>query len=618
MDVNLTRKSGEEQGCPSVTSLETSNKLTKFRLFLKELEASPDKLDEFKIHDKLNNFVKKENILNIIEVTSELLAFLLVENYHEDGKDNVLYFGPMFRMGETDIPDLKEITPEIIACWEKRAQEATNLIFKNRYANLVWEFKLSVTQQKADIKYAWLIIDSSIALADSDIHSYEMSIFSKLERAISIAASINDKKRISTLVNSIISYEDKVAEDSKIGLWGKAYDILMDEKNIRNLLEEKDINKIISGLENRLARLVSQTPKDPWAIEHAAFRLAEHYRRMNKNDETVRVLSYYREAFEDLSEKADSLVSSAWLEGVHKALLKFGMHSEADEVLTKLQQVSKKIHSELKSISVSREIKKEDMDAYIASLLSGSYQEALIRIIINFIPKYDSIVEQIKDLSKTAPMTFMISKKIIDDKGVPCATIRSVEDDLEGNVCHQMSQNMSFASGLFGLVFKEFCSHFSVDANKLIDFLYESPVFDIDRKSFVTKGIEAHFNGDYFVSISLLIPQLEHVVRCFIESCGGNIYKVRSVSKDRYSSRYFTPLNLDDLLRDKCFLEIYKKDIQQYLRVVFTDPRGWNLRNDVCHGDFASGKVDSAVSLRVVHALLCLALARQTKDTDKN
>ena len=47
-----------------------------------------------------------------------------------------------------------------------------------------------------------------------------------------------------------------------------------------------------------------------------------------------------------------------------------------------------------------------------------------------------------------------------------------------------------------------------------------------------------------------------------------------------------------------------------YFRVLLTDKRGWNLRNNVAHGMSVMKDFDKQTADRLLHAFLCLGLVR--------
>ncbi len=74
---------------------------------------------------------------------------------------------------------------------------------------------------------------------------------------------------------------------------------------------------------------------------------------------------------------------------------------------------------------------------------------------------------------------------------------------------------------------------------------------------------------------------------------------------------------LDDILRDPLMLQIVGEDAIIYFRVLLVDPRGWNLRNRVCHGLLTANEFEPLMSDRLIHVLLCLAQVREQEPEGK-
>lgn len=69
----------------------------------------------------------------------------------------------------------------------------------------------------------------------------------------------------------------------------------------------------------------------------------------------------------------------------------------------------------------------------------------------------------------------------------------------------------------------------------------------------------------------------------------------------------------DDLLRDDIVARCFGEDLTFYIRILLTDQRGWNIRNDVCHGISQLDAFNYSVADKVMHVMLCLSLARENK-----
>jgi len=263
-----------------------------------------------------------------------------------------------------------------------------------------------------------------------------------------------------------------------------------------------------------------------------------------------------------------------------------------------------KINEELKPISHSFEIPKEKLDSFIDFIIDGEVKLIFHKIIQNFIPKKDEVKERMFEMAKSAPLTYLISTSIQDSKGRVVATIGSLEDDVDGHLMHELSQSLSFQAIFVRHVFHRLLVNNIINPNDIIAFIEESPIFEKSRIEIIKKGIEAYFKDDLIVAIHLLIPQIEDAIRNLIEISGGVVLK-----KPRNGTG-FQLKTFDELLRDDIIIKVFGDDIQMYLRVLFTDQRGWNLRNDVCHGMSDVNSFSYQSIERIIHVLLILGTLR--------
>jgi hypothetical protein len=58
---------------------------------------------------------------------------------------------------------------------------------------------------------------------------------------------------------------------------------------------------------------------------------------------------------------------------------------------------------------------------------------------------------------------------------------------------------------------------------------------------------------------------------------------------------------LDETLRKDTVIKVLTENLVKCLRVLLTDQRGWNLRNEVCHGMLHPERLGIAVTDRLFH-----------------
>lgn len=565
---------------------------------------------EHEINSALKSLTPEKNIEIDSNLLAELMAFDFSENYQDKKTGWGTYFGPMMVWGNndgtaTESPSIQRVTTEMLAYWEKRANESQNPVIKARYAGLVWDFSKRISDTSPTYDIGKLYIESLIEIAEKDSHKYESDTVQKLKRALTLAISFNNEQLVNRATEAILKYEKKVSTDSKPGLWGFSFDLLV--MNPKVSLDIKTEKEIIDGLEQKLARLSNPEIQkvDPWAAEAAAKRLGNYYRKKSKTEETNRVILQVGKAYDYIIDEASAFQASGWLEQLHNLYQQFGLTKEAEQILIKLRALGSKVNDELKPISHSFELPKEKIEEYVNQVVDGDIQTVLTRIAVRYIPIKEQVKEQIFDLSKNAPLQYLITHKLQDRKGRVVASIGSLETDLEGHIVRQVSQNLSFSSIFLRMIVERTKETFQLGAAMIIEFLRQSPVISEDKKEIIERGIESYLEGNHVASIHILIPQIEDTVRNIVEMAGGNVLKPSK--NGGFHLRTF-----DEILRDDMVTNALGEDFTMYFRILFTDQRGWNLRNGVCHGAIPANAFNQQNADRIFHALLCIGLIRKS------
>lgn len=559
--------------------------------------------------ENLRHTLDKRGEVASEELQAEEMAFGFSEDCSNTNSGWGLYFGPEWvlpqkdgRMGEW--PSIHCVTAQMLTYWSTRAREARHPILRARYGGLVWEFGWRVTSQKANPEMARTAIDAVADIAAADCHEYVKSVMTKLERALSLSLLLNDGNRINRMCKTIMSYEEKHGSAGETMVWGLSYDLLLEAKGVS--LSDEQAATIIRDLEDKLRRSADANDgasSDPFAVESIALRLAGYYRKTDRKEDVRRVLMTYGKTFLTLAEKCDALVGSAHLWKVHSVYVDFGLRTEAEAIAVRLRETGKRCKDELARFSVPVEIPKQEMERYVESLISDTFETSMLRIAFTYVPKQNEIRQQIQDLSEKNPILFDAPMVIQDDEGRPVASVGSMMDDMDGRVVLQMSQNMQLAAIHLKPVLQGLREKYKVTAEEVVNYIYGSPVFAEDRKAIIELGINAYLANEFVIALHILIPQIENAVRRLVELTGGAIYR-----KHRTGSLVLK--TFDEVLRDDRIVKVLGDDTALYLRVLFTDERGWNTRNRVCHGMMPSDEFGTAAADRVFHALMVLCHVR--------
>lgn len=574
-------------------------------LLLKRLDEERESLAEFEIANKIErNFDGDKSDIDFI---SEIIAFDLTPDYEAKKGSWGFYYGPKYlytnKDGSTsEYPSLSSIDAQMINYWTKRIENTNNPIMRARYADLVWEFSKHITGESPSHKIAQEVVDNNILIVKEKLYKYKNWAITKLERALNVALTIRDNSRIECVKETIIETEDRIAEDDKPGLWGFSFDLLLDNKKIK--LKDEEIEKIINDLENRVSRLRMQDEADPWAVEAAAIRLARYYQKNNKREEVIRVMKEVEKEYIKKGEDASPIQVQAWMENLHELFLQFQMNKEAEGIRKKLNELGPQVIENLSTISHSMEISEQEINDFVNLFLSDDIYKDIAIISYKFVPKKDQIEQQVLELSEASPLSFFITKSLLGEDGRTVAKIGSLEEDFEGNIIQQITQNLNVQIFFLNKVLDKFFEHHSLDSEKLLRILMESPIFNEDKKELLQKGIEMYFNEDYIAAIHILIPQIEAAFRRLINLSGGVTLKP-SKNYGGFRVKLF-----GEILSDPIIEEVFSEDHKLYFKVLFVDPRGLNLRNNVSHSLNSVNTFNKANANLLIHVLFNLSLVR--------
>ena len=542
-----------------------------------------------------------------VELKAEEMAFEFCKNYQNEQTGWGTYYGPMMvtPSGDkyTEWPSIQNITSEFLDYWQTRSQEASHPMLQCRYADLVWDFTPRVRNTTANIVYAHTMIDTTVNVADRRLADHSTEALVMLERALNVCLSINDEARIKRVTESMINYEVATAQIEHQGTWGFSYDLLVENKKIT--LTEKQVGAIIGALEDKLAEAVEipdgqQTPRDPFAAQHAAIRLARHY-RLDRTDDVKRVLVAYAEAFKVMAQHASAMLGTTWLRKVYDILVDFGLRNEADEVSVLMRNIGKGTKDEMDQLSHKMEFKHEEIEGYLSKIMEGGEDAAAVRIARTFVPNPEAIESQLNEVASGAVLWGMTSHAIIDSEGREIARVGSVQDDPEGRVVLMTSQNMQLESLFLRLALERWFNKFEVTAESLADRVLQSPLFLESRRHLLSTAFKTYLAGEHDMTVHILVPQVEHAFRQLLVLSNRSTYK-----KGRHGG-----LNvkvLDDLLRDPVVEDVFGADAVKYFKVLLTDQRGWNLRNNICHGLIDVPSDSPELTDRLIHVVLILSM----------
>lgn len=525
------------------------------------------------------------------------------------------YFAPAWSGTNEDgtdweAPSLQAVTNSVVETWKSRCQQFTNPTMLARYADLVWDLTEKATGQNPGVEYAHMAIDAYVQIALDGRYDFLHKTFHKLRRALGLSLSINDSTRVTAAKEAILDLAAKESStDSRA--WSHAYDLLVRHPRVK--LADTEEERIIKGLEDRLS-ICSDHARgsdgfDPFLAKDIALRLAEHYNRRSQKDDIKRALTAFESAFQPLCQQAMSLWAIPWYEWIREAYAQYGLKEDAERVLHLIHKKGETAEKDMGAVQVQQEITCEELEKVRSWLTEGSLESALAKVATSFLPEVGQEKLILQELAKKHPVLALMSISVMDQDQV-VARAGSVTEDFDRRLARQMADGLNFSVSLLTVYTDMVRNHFSPTSDQLLDILYQSPLYDPDRRDLLCAAVTSYLGGEYVVAGHLLVPQIEHMLRRLLTMVGGTAWK-----PNRYGG--YQLKNMNDILRETAVRQAMGDSLAMYLQVLLVNPLGWNIRNQIAHGLLPASAFGRQICDRLFHVLVVLGGFRSRVVSDQ-
>jgi hypothetical protein len=501
--------------------------------------------------------------------------------------------------GLIEYPTFDEITEDIVDYWKKRYEQTKNLFMKLRYMGLVLVFEKKFIKKKnyqLTCAYIELLIDVSTKNIGTN-----QELIRYAERAIDLSKSINNPQLIDKSILNLINLEDKISDISLASTWGFCFKILVLEKE-KNLTELQK-QKIVKDMEDKFVFLSEKEDRPPYMLISTIESLTEYYRSNNNVKKIEEILKKYSVKIKQYVGTVRPIIASTELMDLYNLLVKNHLHDEANSVLVLLNENGDNVIKDMSMFETTHEISHEVMEDMIRKNIEGEFDQTFLKLVLkNVISKKDVLNTLEQKYEKFPLLQIFSGQTVLDDNGRIKQRIDANNDD-ESLLLKEMGQTIILNSSLFNFFLREIIIKNNKSCEDLVDLIYKSPVFKVENREIIFKGVEAFLNENHIVSVHLLIPQIEVAFKKIIELQSGNI-----LQKNKFNGMNFQ--TLDSLIKDNLVENIYDDETIFYFRAVLSDPRGLNIRNDVCHGIVNADSFNFSYSLLIMHIIFLLARIR--------
>lgn len=507
----------------------------------------------------------------------------------------------------TDAITNESITAEIISYWESRIDEAKNILLRALYAGLVWHLKKPITHASRPIAIAQTYIETLIRIVTQDHMPFPIEGVQQAERAIYLSLKLKQPDLLKKAKEALRELIHRHGTEDRIRIWSSAYRI---SQKYSNSYTPEEQARLIVDMEDRFAKLYTmpvsgdrKEKRNPWLLMDLADIIAGYYRK-HSPDKIENLFAQVEIAFDAISTELVKLQLEGNYRQLHKLLLKYNLKDKAAQLSIKIATIGRDAQDEMPLIKSEYEISKKDVYDVVNSILQHEDSEQIFEhFIYVFIPQQEREKQAFQEEAKECAFLCSIPTTIMHEKGGQ-VTVGNIETDFTGNLILHISTTMKLQSIFIDSTIDEGMRKGIFTTENILAYISQSPSFTKEKNPIIKRGLEAYFAQDYIVAIHLLIPQIEAGIRNLLEV--ANIPTL----KTNKSGNGFQLRILDDMLHDSAATQLLTDDLATYLRILLTDNRGWNLRNEICHGIADVNIFNKMTANRIIHALLCLGRFR--------
>ena len=551
----------------------------------------------------------------------EAMAFEFAENC--DRNEWNTYYGPHFTFTKKDtgeevyVPNIKDITEDMIVYWEKRAGTVKNPLLKMRYTGLVLEFKKKLFNKEPDFKSIKLAhIQSLLDVVEGDYCQYEIIAFDYAERALNLAIGYRNRVLQERAVKVYYEAHQRHSDnDMHPGVWGRIFQSLINHRVYFQLYEKSLLDEQLSRYD-RLKKLViekgDKTDQYSHVLSEQIDLLADYYHLTGEKEKIEPLLNTMFDAIKTSIPVRGGMWGQGMIQQLQARCRKYGFDKRANQLYVELSDLGGETLSELQSTEFSVPLDRDRINAFIDAALEGTDRDVLLFFLYQYIPKIEEEKRRLKERAEKAPLLDLISSFTIDSSGNTISRVGVGPDAERQKLYFFMYESMRITIPFMHLHITKMKEQDKMTTDSMMDLIEESGLISEDRKEIVRRGLDAYMAEDYLVCCHLLIPQLETAIRRLFALNGANIMRAKKNPDE--GNEY---ISLDSLLGSPEAVAYMGEDVANYYRNVLTDQYGWNIRNQVSHGLLATDSFNFGMADRVVHAFLMLGLFKKKEQNNR-
>ncbi len=509
------------------------------------------------------------------------------------------FFAPKMaaEQGRDEFPKLALLDSENVSEWAEIAESVKHPRLKARFADAVWELgKRLGSTRKDHHRFGRMASESYLEFAGR-VGTHPIELIDAVARSVQLAMQLGAGDLIDPGYEFLMQYADSV-EQAHVGLWSAPFDRLLPLSGLST--GQKD--RILARHAQRFEATVASG--DIFRITVAGPTFAKYFYDRQQYQLAKNITFAYGEVILGSAASLDASIATHHIEGVLEAYRRVGLKEETDRVRLLLEERGNGVLAGMKSHRVELKLDLDAIESAIAKMIDvADPLTALYRLANTCAPNPETLEEQFEAATEGLIFHRLLPVSIIGDDGLTVRTIGTYDQDKEGWLVMELARDMGLKATFFLSGLEEWKKKFELGGIPDTPSLFDGLLIPSDRVTLFQDGLQAFEREDYVKCIHVLVFQVENSLRELLKLLG------RPVTKSTDDGNQ--PKNMNDVLHDSAVKDALDPKLWSFLKVLYTDNRGMNLRNLVAHGVAPTDAFNRINAALVVQSVVFLALVRE-------
>jgi hypothetical protein len=482
-------------------------------------------------------------------------------------------FEPAMSGDNWQTPSWDEITSQQVSVIEAVAPAVADPELRSRLCDLVWV--VARRHEHARIAASAYLESAERLIARHDILGEK----NRLLRSVQLASQLGrDDRLLTEIVERITAIA--TAEDVATFSLSVCLDALL-------LTRVADATRCFELARNRAIAIRDSESKPIW--ERRFWELAAAFAGREKDQDARRQsLTEVARTFEVEARACPSKAVAAtfWEMALHAYRRVPGTETEREAALRALLQSQEGIKDEMFSAGEVPVDLSESFQLAVARVTGKAPHEAIAELVFaSRWPVKSRIRDEAGESIKRFPLQHLFSSVRFGSTWKVAGKAPGVGSDtdiaserLHAEMCQQYKYFVPiFINATIEPMRHEILRAHQIGFDTIADFVTYSPLVPTGREEFFVRGIHHGLYGRFLESAHVLIPQLEFMLRCVHWSRG-------TITSSINDSGIQQEFDLNRILVMPETESLLGEDLTFFLRVLFMERYGYNLRNEMSHG----------------------------------